>query len=98
MTSKPAPPESKTQRLEVRVGADQKRMIELGAALRGQSITDFLVQTAAQAAQEAIESHKVVQLTLDGQLAFAEALRNPPKPGAALRKAFARRTAILGEG
>jgi uncharacterized protein (DUF1778 family) len=97
MPSKPAPSESKTQRLEVRVGADLKRMIELGATLRGQSVTDFLVQTAAQAAQEAIESHKVVQLTLEGQLAFVEALRNPPKPGAALRKAFARRTAMLGE-
>jgi uncharacterized protein (DUF1778 family) len=98
MPNKQAPTESKTQRLEVRVGADQKRMIELGAALRGQSITDFLVQTAAQAAQEAIESHKVVQLTLEGQLAFVEALSNPPKPGAALRKAFARRATILGEG
>lgn len=98
MPSKPAPSETKTQRLEVRVGSDQKRMIELGAALRGQSITDFLVQTAAQAAQEAIESHKVVQLTLEGQLAFVEALSNPPKPGTALRKAFARRAAILGEG
>jgi uncharacterized protein (DUF1778 family) len=97
MPSKPAPIESKTQRLEVRVGADQKRMIELGATLRGQSVTDFLVQTAAQATQEAIEAHKVVQLTLEGQLAFAEALRNPPKPGAALRKAFARRAAMLGE-
>jgi uncharacterized protein (DUF1778 family) len=98
MPTKQMSPETKTQRLEVRVGADQKRMIELGAALRGQTVTNFLVQTAAQAAQEAIEAHKVVQLTLEGQLVFAKALRNPPKPGAALQKAFRSRAAILSEG
>ena len=98
MPTKQMSPETKTQRLEVRVGADQKRMIELGAALRGQSVTNFLVQTASDAAQAAIEAHKVVQLTLEGQLVFAEALRNPPKPGAALQKAFRSRATILGEG
>ena len=37
---------------------------------------------------KAIEENSVIQLSLEGQLAFAEALLNPPEPNAALQRAF----------
>ena len=47
-------------------------------------------------AENAIEGNSVIQLSLEGQLAFAEALLNPPEPNAALRRAFKNHAAFFG--
>lgn len=83
-------------RLDMRLDERQKRLIEQGAALRGLSVSDFVVQSAAAAAEQAIRSQAVIELTLEGQQAFVQALENPPAPNQALRDAFRRRTEMLG--
>ena len=54
-------------------------------------------QTFVQdAAQRAIEQSSVIRLSLADQECFAAALLSPPKPTAALKRAFARRKKLLG--
>jgi uncharacterized protein (DUF1778 family) len=46
------------------------------------------MHAAYEAAQEVVLKSDVIQLSLDDQKVFAEALINPPKPNAALQRAF----------
>ena len=43
------------ERLETRVTADQKRLIEHAAALQGRSLTDFVLTSLQDAARRAID-------------------------------------------
>ena len=80
----------KEERIDMRLDAQRKHLIEQGAALRGMSVTDFVVQSAAQAAEQVIRDQQVISLTLAGQQAFVQALTDPPAPNDALRSAFKR--------
>lgn len=88
---------SKAERLDMRLSSQQKRLLEQGAALMGLSVSDFVVQSAARAAEELVRSQQVIALTLEGQQAFAAALEAPPAPNAALKAAFGRYQALQGE-
>lgn len=80
---------TKDQRIEARVTAETKAVIEQAASLEGISITDFVVQAAREAAERTIRSHMVISLSARDSRRFAEALLNPPEPNDALRRAFA---------
>ena len=75
-------------RLEARVAPEQKALFERAAAIRGQSLTDFLVQSAQAAAEEIIKTHELIVLTERDTAALIEALRNPPPPTDDLVEAF----------
>ncbi len=80
----------KRERLEARVSAEQKEVLQRAAALHGQSLSDFVISRAFQAAQEAIREHDIITLTARDSQLFVETLLNPPAPGAKLRAAAAR--------
>jgi len=80
----------KRERLEARVTADQKRLIERAAQLRGTSVTDFLVATAQQAASEMIRDFEMLELRDEARAVFVNAILNPPAPNQAARQAAAR--------
>lgn len=44
-----------------------------------------------------MEENPVIQLSLEGQLAFAEALLNPLEPNTALRRAFENHAKLFGQ-
>lgn len=90
------PVESKA-RLEARVNASVLAQIKRAAEIQGRTVTDFVIHAALDAATKAIEDNHIVNLSLEGQTAFAEALLNPPEPGAALRRAFKRHEQLLGK-
>lgn len=75
-------------RLEARVAPEQKALFERAAAIRGQSLTDFLVQSAQKAAEETIRTNELITLTARDTAALVEALRNPPQPTEAMLEAF----------
>lgn len=75
-------------RLEARITPEQKAIIERAAALQGQSLTDFLVQSAQAAAEEVIRTRQIMVLTERDTAALVEALLNPPPPTDALIEAF----------
>lgn len=62
------------ERLETRVTADQKRLIEHAAALQGRSVTDFVLTSLQDAARRAIEAHQHLELSVRDSQAFVQAL------------------------
>jgi uncharacterized protein (DUF1778 family) len=79
---------AKRERLEVRVPADVKMVIQHAADLSGRSLSDFVASSALAAAQETIREHEVIVLSARDSIAFVDALLNPPEPNEALRQAF----------
>src|SRR5215470_16004885 len=68
---------TRAQRLEARVTAEQKTLIERAAALQGRTVTDFVLTSVQDAARRAIEEHRQLQLSVRDSQAFVEALLNP---------------------
>jgi uncharacterized protein (DUF1778 family) len=75
--SKPNRGRARAQRLETRVTAEQKSLIERAAALQGRTVTDFVLTSVRDAARRAIEEHQQLELSLRDSEAFVEALLNP---------------------
>jgi uncharacterized protein (DUF1778 family) len=65
------------QRLEARVTADQKTLIEHAAALQGRTVTDLVLTSVQDAARRAIEQHQQLGLSVRDSRAFVDALLNP---------------------
>jgi uncharacterized protein (DUF1778 family) len=76
------------QRLEARLPADAKAVIQHAADISGRSLSDFVVSSALKAAEETIREHEIIVLSMRDSIAFAEALLNPKGPNEALREAF----------
>ncbi len=81
---------AKTDRLEARIPGDVKATLVRAAALRGQSLSDFVVSSAAGEAMRVIREHEVLELSERDQAMFVEALLNPPAPSPALVEAARR--------
>ncbi|MEI7826161.1 MAG: DUF1778 domain-containing protein [Chlorobiaceae bacterium] len=84
-------------RLEARLTRNVHAQIKRAAEIQGRTVTDFVVYAALEAATKTIEENSVIQLSIEGQLAFAEALLNPPEPNAALRRAFESHAELFGQ-
>jgi len=80
----------KEERLEARVTPAQKRLIERAAALRGTSVTEFVVVSAQEAAINAIKDFEVLSLRDEAREVFINAILNPPAPNEAARIAAER--------
>jgi uncharacterized protein (DUF1778 family) len=77
----------KADRLEARVTPEQKRLIARAAALRGSSVTEFIVESAQRAAADTIKDFEVLALHDKAREVFVNAILHPPAPNAAARKA-----------
>jgi uncharacterized protein (DUF1778 family) len=80
----------KEERLEARVTPEQKKLIARAAALRGFSLTEFVVASAQQAASEAIKDFELLTLHEDARDVFVNAILNPASPNQAARAAAKR--------
>jgi len=84
------PSSARGERLEARLTASQKDLLQRAAELEGRSLTDFVIDAAQTAARNVIRDHELLVLTArDGEV-FVNALLNPPAPNAKLRRAFRR--------
>ncbi len=68
---------NRAERLEARVTAEQKNLIERAAALQGRTVTDFVLTSVQDAARRAIEEHNQLALSVRDSEAFVDALLNP---------------------
>lgn len=75
-TNKP----KKTARLEVRVTEDYKKNVETAAYLRGQNMTEYVLDVLAEASNKTIKQHQLLELTKNDIDAFVDALLNPAYP------------------
>jgi uncharacterized protein (DUF1778 family) len=81
---------SRAERLETRVTAEQKSLIERAAALQGRTVTDFVLTSVQEAARRAIEEHQQLGLSVRDSEAFVEALLNPKPVNDRLRETVRR--------
>lgn len=81
---------TRAERLETRVTADQKSLIERAAALQGRSVTDFVLTSVQDAARRAIEEHSQLALSVRDSEAFVDALLNPQPVNDRLRETVRR--------
>jgi uncharacterized protein (DUF1778 family) len=68
---------ARNERLETRITADQKKLIEHAAALQGRTVTDFVLASVQEAARQAIEDHQRLDLSVRDSQVFVDALINP---------------------
>ncbi len=78
----------KIERIEARIHSDQRRRIERAAALKGTSISDFIVSTLDDAAKRTIQEHESWTLSGRDREIFVNALLHPPAPNQAMKDAF----------
>lgn len=77
----------RSERLEARISSELKDFFVRAATLRGQSLTDFIITTVTEAAQQVVREQDILDLTKRDQLLFADALLNPPEPSSKLSSA-----------
>ena len=82
-------------RLEARISQDLHSIVKRAAEIQGRTMTDFVVLALEVAASQVIERSEHVRLSVVDQEAFANALIEPPKPNAALKRAIAKADKLL---
>jgi len=80
---------NRSARLEARIAPEALAVVKRAAEIQGRSVSEFVVAAAQEAAGRIIESSSIIRLSVADQRQLVEALLNPPKPNAALRRAFA---------
>lgn len=86
---------AKLARLETRLTNENQAVIKRAAEIQGRTLTDFVVASALNAAEEVIVKAEVISLSRRDQECFAQAMLSVPKPSPALQRAFTRRSELL---
>nr|WP_314628332.1 DUF1778 domain-containing protein [uncultured Noviherbaspirillum sp.] len=81
------PARLRAERLEARVSAEKKAILQHAAELSGRTLSEFVVESAQAAAVLVIQEHENIRLTQSEQIAFVAALLNPSAPNKRLSKA-----------
>jgi uncharacterized protein (DUF1778 family) len=79
----------KQERMHIRLDALSKQKLERAAAYAQKSLSEFVLSRALHAADEVIQEHETLTLNEADWEVFLDALENPPKPNAKLKRAFA---------
>lgn len=77
-------------RLEIRISAETKTLLDEAAASVGLSTSAFVLATVTPRAREIVQQHATMTLNTEESQAFVTQLLYPPKPHDALRAAAAR--------
>jgi uncharacterized protein (DUF1778 family) len=80
----------KDDRLQVRLDAESKSVLQRAASYRHKTVSQFVLATALEEAEKVIRENEVATLSGPDWKIFYDALTNPPRPNPALRKAFAK--------
>jgi uncharacterized protein (DUF1778 family) len=72
--------------LNIRIKSGERGMIDRAAQARGQNRTDFILDAARRAAEEALLDRTLISVSEEAYRKFLARLDAPPKPNARLRK------------
>jgi uncharacterized protein (DUF1778 family) len=87
---------TRIERLEARVSREAKALCQRAARLQGLTLTDFVVNSAVEAAKRTVRESEFLELSYRERVAFVEALLKAPTiPNAKLRKAAKRYARVL---
>ncbi len=81
--------EERSVRISPRFPVSTAALLEKASALRGLTVTGFILEAARNAAEKVIAEETRWQLDETETAAMLKLLANPPKPNAAARKAAA---------
>jgi uncharacterized protein (DUF1778 family) len=79
--------------IQIRATAETKAMLNRAAALRGQKLSEFMLESARLKAEEALLDQRVFFLDDKAHAAFLKLLDTPPKPTKALSTLLKRKPA-----
>jgi uncharacterized protein (DUF1778 family) len=80
---------AKQERMHIRLDTLSKQKLERAAAYAHKSLSEFVLSQALHAADDVIQEHETLMLNEADWGVFLEALENPPKPNANLKRALA---------
>lgn len=83
------PKSLKSGRIETRADPDVRELIVEAADLEGGSVSEFLVASAKERAEKTPNRTRVIHLTEESQIRFAELILDPPPPNEAMEEAKA---------
>lgn len=81
-----SPSKPKRDTLNLRIKPEDRNMIERAAQVQGKTRTDFVLDAARAAAEEALLDQAVITMAPAAYAAFLERLDAPPQPNERLRK------------
>jgi uncharacterized protein (DUF1778 family) len=86
-------PEARSERVDLCMTPTTKRTLQRAAAVSSKTLTEFLLDTALNAALDTLADRRVFQLDEKRWAKFMRELATPPKKNPRLRKLLARKTA-----
>lgn len=90
-------PVARTDRIDLRLSAEQKRLIEQAAVQSGQTISNFVLGATVRVARKVLREASIVELSNRDRDRLLAALDNTnAKPNASLRRAAKRYKAAIG--
>jgi uncharacterized protein (DUF1778 family) len=82
-----SPTQARDARLEARISAADKALLERAARLTNRKLSEFVLASAQKEAAAVIAAHEAIVLTQAEQMAFVQALLQPPAAHDRLRQA-----------
>ncbi len=91
------PATQRQERFAARVSPTMKALLQEAAELEGCSLTDYVLQSATEAAKRTIREHAVLELSQRDCAVFVEALLHPPMPNNHLQEAAQYYKRVVGQ-
>lgn len=79
-------PVVKRDTLNIRIKPEERHLIDQAAQLQGKTRTDFVLEAARLAAEEALLDQTLIRLSPQAHADFIARLDRPPQPNEALKK------------
>lgn len=77
---------SKRETLNIRIKPEERSLIDRAAKARGKNRTDFVLDAARAAAEEALLDQTIIVASPEAYVAFLARLDMPPQPNERLRR------------
>lgn len=87
----PSSTRRKDEVIQIRASAEAKAVLNRAAALRGQKLSEFMLESARRQAEETILDQRIFFLDDEAHARFLALLDRPPKPSAKMRARFSRK-------
>lgn len=87
----PASPRPKDDVIQIRTSAETKALFNRAAALRGQKLSEFMLESARHEAEETILDQRTFFLDEEAHARFLKLLDAPPAPSAEARARLSRK-------
>lgn len=87
-----SPDKPRRETLNLRISATERNLIDRAAESTGKTRTDFILQAARRAAEEALLDHALITVTPQAYEEFLKRLDRPADPNERLRRTMRTRT------